>query len=49
MTFDDLRGGPGNDTVLAKDGEADEISYGPGTDVVYFDQSLDTLSSDCSD
>ena len=47
---DILNGGPGNDTFYAKDGEADEITCGPGADVVATaDRSLDSQSRDCID
>ena len=46
---DDLDGGPGNDVFFAQDGEADEITCGPGADVVHADRSLDSLSLDCID
>lgn len=47
---DSLHGGPGNDTFYARDGEADEITCGPGADVVVnADPSLDSQSLDCID
>ena len=45
-----LNGGPGDDIFYAKDGEADEITCGPGGDVVHADPSLDSTSiPDCID
>jgi len=46
---DVLNGGPGDDTFFAKDGEADEITCGPGADVVHADPTLDSRSLDCID
>jgi Ca2+-binding RTX toxin-like protein len=46
---DILNGGPGNDTFFAQDGEADQITCGPGGDVVHADPSLDSQSLDCID
>ncbi len=46
---DVLIGGPGDDTFFAKDGEADEITCGPGADVVHADPTLDSRSLDCKD
>ena len=47
---DELDGGPGNDIFFAEDGEADEITCGPGADVVATaDRSLDSQSRDCID
>lgn len=44
---DSFRGGPGNDLILARDGQADaEISCGPGNDRVVADLT-DPVSSDC--
>jgi hypothetical protein len=45
---DRLEGGPGNDRINARDGAADSISCGPGTDTVLKDV-VDTVSADCSD
>ncbi|MDX6614965.1 MAG: hypothetical protein QOD60_56, partial [Solirubrobacterales bacterium] len=41
---DQIFGDAGNDTVLAKDGVADTIDCGPGTDTATFDHGLDTVS-----
>jgi Ca2+-binding RTX toxin-like protein len=43
---DVLNGAGGNDTINARDGYADFVSCGPGTDVANVD-TLDTVSSDC--
>jgi Tol biopolymer transport system component len=43
---DELLGGPGNDRLGAADGEADELSCGPGRDVAKVD-AADLVSSDC--
>jgi hypothetical protein len=41
---DQIFGDAGNDTVLAKDGVADTIDCGPGTDTAQFDHGLDTVT-----
>jgi len=43
---DQLKGGSGNDTIRARDGYADVVSCGPGTDTAVVDQ-LDTVAADC--
>jgi len=42
----DVGGGSGNDTIEARDGEADSITCGPGTDVVRAD-AADVVAADC--
>ena len=44
-----VSGGEGNDEIRANDGQVDHISCGGGTDVVYFDQGIDRVSSTCED
>ena len=44
--FDELLGGPGGDTIDARDGYGDRVRCGAGTDTVKADQ-LDQVASDC--
>ena len=43
---DDLFGGPGDDTILAADGQEDRVNCGVGTDTAYVD-GLDRVNEDC--
>jgi hypothetical protein len=43
---DTLNSNDRNDTILARDGAADSVSCGPGTDRAVVDP-LDTVSPDC--
>jgi hypothetical protein len=36
-----LFGGPGNDTILAADGRADQVKCGTGNDTAYVDEEDD--------
>jgi hypothetical protein len=46
---DVLRGGPGNDQLLAwsAGGQEDRISCGDGTDTVSADKGIDRVAQDC--
>jgi Ca2+-binding RTX toxin-like protein len=43
---DTLIGGPGNDTIYARDGKRDVIDCGTGKDVVYADR-YDKVAANC--
>ena len=40
---DRIIGDTGDDTVKARDGEADRIDCGPGTDTVFYDEGIDQV------
>lgn len=44
---DSLYGGEGNDTLRSRDGRADYLDCGPGSDKVTADKTIDTIDSSC--
>jgi Ca2+-binding RTX toxin-like protein len=42
-----ISGGPGNDTIYAKDGLSDTVNCGPGKDRVKSHDASDAIASDC--